>query len=138
MSDIQIVQFDKITGIARLALTNSPKTLDGMDKLVQIVVLGFLRNPGRDVIDPGEGSGFRQAIGQYNFTEDTEVKLLAVQRTTVVEQEILSRQEVGNGVPTERLKSLKILDVGVDSSTFSAFLNVQIINEAGDTTNILV
>lgn len=138
MSDIQLIQFDPSTGIASLGLAQTPKLIDGITKLVQIVVLSYLRNPGQDVIDPVEGSGLRAAIGQFNFVDNDEVKILAIQRTQTVEKEVIQRQNVGVGAPTERLKALKILDIGVDSSTASAFLRVQIINEAGDTTDVIV
>lgn len=138
MSDIQVIQFDQNNGLATLALQDSPKIVTGMTKLVQIVVLSFLRNPGRDVIDPEEGSGLRADIGQFNFSEDNEVKLLVIQRTKAVEKEVLERQEGLVSDPTERLKALKILDVGVDADTAKAVLRVQVINEAGDTTDVLV
>jgi hypothetical protein len=136
--EIQVVHFNPNTGEASIYLDDSPKTLQGMDKLVQIVVLEFLRNPGQDVILPMEGSGLRAELGQFNFADSSEVKLLIVQRTQLVEQRVLQNQEVGVTSPTERLKALKILNIGLDPDTAQALLRVQIINEAGDTTDVLV
>lgn len=137
MSDIQIVQFDKITGLASLGLGETPKLLTGLSKLVQIVVLTFLKNPGRDVLDPAEGSGVRSDIGQYNFSTGDDIKLLAIQRTKEVEKQVIDRQPTQTD-PSEKLKKLTILDVAADPLSGSAVLRVQIFNEAGDTADILV
>ena len=121
MSDIQIIKIDPDTGLATVEMSSTPKKLVGLAKLIQIVVLEFLKNPGRDVFNPEEGSGLRADIGQYNFIDGNEIRLRAVQRATFVEKFILDNQPVG-GDPTEKLKKLMILDVGVDASTASAIL----------------
>lgn len=138
MSDIQIVQFDPNSGLASLGLGNNPKILRNMDKLKQIVILAYLRNPGQDVFDPQEGSGLRATIGQYNFSSGNEVKTLFIQRTQSVEKEVISRQDSSVGTPEERLKKLTVIDVAFDSSSSSLVGRVQIINEAGTVSDILV
>lgn len=138
MSDIEIVQFDPDTGLATLGLGNSPKILTGMDKLKQIVVLAYLRNPGQDIFDPQEGSGLRAEIGQFTFVEGDEVSALFVQRTQGVEKEIIDRQEGTVSDASEKLKKLSVLDVAFDQTSSSLLGRVQIINQAGDVTDILV
>lgn len=138
MPDLQVVQFDPKTGVASLALGTSPKMLNGIDLLKQVVALHYLKNPGQDVLDPNEGSGLRAAIGQYNFGDPAEVKLLFIQRTQVIEKDILNKQPIGVGTPEERLKKLAVLDAAYDQDTGVLVGSVQIINEAGDSTNILV
>src|ERR1700693_3357517 len=99
--DYQVVRFDPTTGVAIYGITNPPKIITGFAKLVQIVVLSYMRNPGQAVLAPGEGSGLRQAIGQYNFTGDgTELRALAVQRTRAVQLEVISRQSPNSGSPS--------------------------------------
>lgn len=138
MPDISIVNFDPITGEVSLGLGNTPRVIDGMDLLKQIVVLAYLRNPGQSVIDPDEGSGVRAAIGQYNFVEGDEIKVLFIQRTQAIEQEIIGRQEGATTAPEERLKKLVVIDVAFDETTNSVAGRTQIINQAGDTSDIIV
>lgn len=137
--DYQIIVFDKKTGLASVQIPAVPKKLTGVDKLVQIVILSFLRNPGKSVLFPVEGSGLRGEIGQFNFSGDgAEVRALAIQRVRVVQQEVIGRQNPNQGTPEERLKSLVLKDFAFDAAASKAVLKVQIINEAGDTRNVLV
>ena len=143
MPDLQITQIDPTTGIVTLGLGISPPLLTGLDLLVQLVTLTFLKDPGgRDVIQPTAGSGLRAAMGQYNITSGnndiTQVNLLMIQQTKVVEQQILQNQEGTTSDATERLNSLQVLDVGFDPQSDEALLRVQIINEAGDVTDVIV
>lgn len=137
--DFQLVTFDPTTGQASYGMPTVPKIITGLDKLVQIVVLEFLRNPGRDVLAPNEGSGLRADIGQYNFTGDgSELRAHAVQRTRFCQQEILGRQNPAAGTPSERLKSLSVKNFAYDATNLAAMLLVQVTNEAGDSTTVLV
>lgn len=136
--DFQLVTFDPDTGLASYGIPTVPKIITGIDKLVQVVVLSFLRNPGRSVLAPVEGSGLRADIGQYNIVDGTELRAHAIQRTRAVQQEVLGRQNPGTGTPSERLKSLQVKNFAYDEQTGRAMLFVQIINEAGDSTNVLI
>lgn len=138
MSEIQVIQFDPVTGLATMGMGSVPKILTGMDKLKQIVILSYLRNPGQDVFYPQEGSGLRATIGQYNFTDSDELKTLFVQRTKAVEKEIISRQSSNKGTPEERLNKLVVIDVAYDFQTAVLIGRVQIINEAGGVSDVLV
>ena len=86
MPDIQIVQFDPVTGLASLALGIAPKVLTGIDLLAQVVALSFMRNSGQNVINPIEGSNLQADIGQYNISESQDTSVLVVQRTKYVER----------------------------------------------------
>jgi len=138
MSDFKIVNVDPNTAVVTLGISNPPKKITGIEYLVQIVVLSYLRNPGRDVIDPNEGSGLRDEIGSYGTAEDSEAKLLAVQRTKKVEQEVISRQKPGQGLPSERLKKLTVLDVAFSASSSSLAIRVKLTNEAGDARDVII
>ncbi len=137
MPDIQITYRDPSTGLISLAVGRAPKLLTGMDALVQVVALSFLKNPGRDVIDRDEGSGLRALLGQYNLSSADEIKLTVVQQTRTVEQQIIARQGI-SGIPTERLKKLNILDVATNESGSQVVLKVQIISEAGESQDLLI
>ena len=139
MPDIQCVQFDPATGLGTLSLGDNPKKVTGINLLAQVVFLSFLRNPGQDVLSPREGSGVRSAIGQYASSSTDEVNLLVMQRSKLVETEVLTRQSsAGTVSPAEKLKSLTVLDVASDLSSARVVVKVKITNETGDTTQILV
>jgi hypothetical protein len=138
MSDIQIVQFDPTTGLASLGMGNAPKIIHGMDKLKQIVVLEYFRDPGQSVLNPNEGAGLRAAIGQYNIGSPDALKLYFVQRTQFIAKKILSYQQPGVGMPSERLTALTVLDVATDSTGTRLAGSVQITSEAGDIAQIVV
>jgi hypothetical protein len=136
--DIQIFQIDPTTGLGTLELGNAPKELAGIQLLAQIVALSFLRDPGQDVIDPTEGAGVRQDIGNLSVTSEDEANLLIMQRTKVVETEVLSRQTVGIGDPSEKLLSLTVLDVASNLSEAQIMTRIKVTSETGQSTEILV
>lgn len=138
MADYKIISFDEITGVATVGIPKVPKKIIGMDKLVQVVALSYLRNSGRNVFAPVEGSGLRSEIGKYNFVDGAEIRSLVIQRTKIVEKEILDRQKAGEGDPTERLKTLSIMDVASDPDTGETLARVRVINELGDSKDFLV
>ena len=53
-------------------------------------------------------------------------------------EEIISRQTVGVGDPTERLSQLTVLDVAASADGTQVVAKVRVINEAGDQSDLLV
>ena len=107
--------------------------------LAQTVTLSYLRNPGQDVISPNEGSGIRADIGQYAMSSSDQANLLVLQRTKTVETEVLTRQAAAGIVdPSEKLKSLTVLDVASDPTASQVMARVKVVSETGATTQILV
>jgi len=137
MPDLQVIQFDPNTGLGTVTLGNTPKKLTGIDLLAQAVALSYLRNPGQDVIAPNEGSGVRADIGQTNITSSDQASLLLMQRTKTVETEVITRQ-LASDDPSEKLKSLTVISVAADIETASVAAVVKVVNEAGESTTILV
>lgn len=138
MPDIQITQADPDTGIITLGMGRSPKIITGVDLLAQIVILTFLKNPGRDVLSPNDGSGLRAEIGQFNFTSSDEVNLLVLQRTKFVERSILANQTGTSGDPTERLAKLTVIGIASDLTASKVLVRVRVVNEAGEARDVLV
>lgn len=138
MPDIQILKANPVTGVFEFDMGRSPKTVSGLDLLAQAVVLTILKNPGRDVLNPEEGSGIRNLIGQYSLSNTNEIKFLMIQRIGLVEKEIISKQAAGVGDPTEKLKKLTVVDVAVDEVASRVMVRIKILSEAGGSTNILV
>lgn len=141
MAEIQIIKIDPKTRIVSLELPNAPKRLTGIDLLIQIVALAYLRNPGRDVFDNQEGSGLRAEIGQFNLSSeasDEEFRMLAIQRTDKIQGEIISNQGTDISDPSEQLKRLEIIDLAFDAFENRGAIRVKIVNELGDNREIIV
>jgi hypothetical protein len=138
MPDIQITRVDPNTGITSMGMGLTPKILTGMDLLAQIVVLTYLKDPGKDVLVPNDGAGLRAAIGQYNFTGSNEIKLLVLQRTKFVEQSILAKQTGTSADPTERLARLVVTAIAEDSTTGNVVVRIRVTNEASQAKDVLV
>ncbi len=136
--DLQVITFDRDTGLATLGIPLVPRKISGVEKLVQVVVLTIMKNGGRDVFEPNVGSGLRGLIGQYNFTEGDEVKNLAVQRIRAVEQQILGFQAGAMVSPAEKLKKLEVLGVAFDETTYQTLIRIQVFSEAGQSRDVIV
>lgn len=136
--ELQITQIDPVTGVVTMGIPPVPRILRGIDKLAQIVTLYMLRNPGQDVLDPTEGTGFRDMIGQYNFTSPEEVRAVVSQRIKQAEKQLLAAQPVGVGTASERLKSLTLKDMVFDSGTSGLFVRIRLVSEAGSEADLVV
>jgi hypothetical protein len=129
--DFPLITYDPYTGLATVGIPQNPRAVKGVDKLSQIVCIAILKNGGQDVFSPGDGSGLRAMIGQFNHYDPSEIKTEVIQRVKLIEQQIIANQ-LGYALPaTERLVSLRVLSVVVDSVTWNTAVRVQIINEAG-------
>jgi hypothetical protein len=136
--DFPLITFDPNTGLAQVGMPDAPRAVVGIDKLVQIVTIGILKNRGQDIFTPSEGTGLRSLIGQFNFFNPEEVKVEVIQRIKSLEQQIINNQ-IGVTVPaSEKLVKLRVLTVVSDSTTGSLAVRIQIFNEAGQSTVAVV
>ena len=137
--DLQITTIDA-DGVVTLAIPNNPKRLINMDLLAQLVTLKVLKTFDQDVFDPKEGTGFRSDIGAYNFSDGDieEIRLSAILKIQKIEQDIIKEQGTDVGAPAERLKKLRLMDAAGDPTTGSVALRIQIVNESGNTRDVVV
>ena len=63
MDDFRVISIDERTRQITLTPGVSPKKISGLEKLVQIVYLAILNDPGRNVFTPEQGSGLPSLIG---------------------------------------------------------------------------
>lgn len=135
--DFPLIIFDPDTGLASVGIPKVPRPLRGIQKVVQIVVIALLKNRGQDVFTPEEGSGLRSLIGQFNYSDPSEIKLEVLQRVKRIEQEAIANQ-VNTVVPAaEKLRALKVLEVVFDPVTANTAVRIQVMNEAGQSTTLV-
>lgn len=136
--DFPLVTFDPITGMAMIGVPTVPRRVVGINKLVQIVVIAILKNGGQAVIDPDQGSGLRAMIGQFNYTEPTAIQVEVLKRIQLIEKQIIANQANFTLPSSEKLVSLKILQVATDPATGATAVKIKVNNQAGQSTTLVV
>jgi hypothetical protein len=136
--DFPLVSFDPYTGLATVGIPKTPRPVRGIQLLVQIVVIAILKNQGQDVFTPLEGAGLRGLIGQMNYSDPSEIKLEVIQRINKIAQEIITNQVNTDVGATEKLASLKVLEVISDPVTADTAVRLKLTSEAGQTTSVVV
>lgn len=135
--DIQIIIVDPTTRKVSLGL--STKTITGISKLIQIVILSLMNNPGKDILDLAKGSGLPALVGSNIDVDNLSDTFSEIaQRVKKVEQEILADQVGSSDPDSEKLKELQIVDLQAGESPDEILLRVRIINREGRTTEVVV
>lgn len=135
--DISLIYVDPNTRVVTLQL--GTKTVKGLTKLVQIVVLSLLNTPGRDILDPMMGGGIPEMIGMNIDVSDlTEVASEFTRRVRKTEKEILNGQIGLDISPSEKLREIKIVDLGAGAAFDEIKATLQIINELGQQSDVVV
>ena len=129
--DFPLITFNPETGLAEVGIPKSARVYRGIDKLIQIVTVAVLKNGGQDVFDPNAGTGLRSMLGQFNYYSPDEIKIEVIQRINKIKKQIIENHTGFNLPSTEKLADLKVLSVIVDSVTGAAAVNLQVVNEAG-------
>jgi hypothetical protein len=139
MPDLKVLTRDVVTGRLTPGISRPPQTVEGIELLVQIVVLLYLNNGGRSIFAPGRAGGLREFIG-LNFDPDDPSELFADLRlmTSRIEQMIKEEQEKTNRSASERLLSLNLLDIIPDDVNPEIEIVVQVINEEQQTSQAVV
>lgn len=125
---LSTVSMAKADAMLSLGVTTPPKTVAGIDRLVQSWVLIFLTTPGSDIFTPNSGGGAIAIVGRPTDRSGKGVAAdlaIAIERT---KQEIL-RLQAGSQVipPSEKLLSCTLDSVQYDhaSTVTSARVNIQ-------------
>lgn len=139
MPDLKMLITDENTGRLRVGMPRPPQLVEGIDLLVQIVVLLYLNNGGRSIFCPGRSGGLREYIGLNHDPEDPS-ELFADLRlmTSQIEQTIKEEQVLTARPPSERLLALRVIDVLPDETLTEIDLQVQVINEEQQTEQAVV
>jgi hypothetical protein len=135
--DLQVIDIDSTT--RRVYLTVKAKTVSGIYKLIQIVVLALLNTPGKDVLDPATGGGFLSLIGS-NIDPDDSSSLYAdiSYRVSKVEDEIIASQVGLSDDKSEKLQELRLIDIKKGETDGEYLVRIKVINQEGRSSDITV
>ena len=135
--DIQLLTIDPITRQAILGI--QPKTVEGLDELIQVVVLSLLNVPGQDVLDPDEGGGLPGLIGlNIDKTDPNSVFAEAARLIKKTQTEVTNRQIGVDLEATAKLKDIVILSIIEGDEIDDLFVKIRVINEAGQQADVVV
>lgn len=135
--DISLIQVDPET--KRVSMSLSPKSVKGVSKLVQVVVLSLLNVPGKDVLDPSLGGGIPEMIGMnYDPTDLSDILAELTRRVRKSEAEIISDQ-IGLDLPAEeRLKEIRILSVSPGGALDEVEAKIRVVNVLGQISDMVI
>ena len=140
MDDFKVFTRDETTGQITLTPPSPPQRASGFDKLIQIVFLALLNDPGRNVFHPDDGSGFPSMVGS-NIDPDDPMETLAEasERVEKIKEEIIEGQSVlENEDPSELLKDLSVLSAETGINIDRVLLKLRLVSEADDETDLSV
>lgn len=132
MSDIKIVYRDENTGVLTIGIPRPPEYVEGIEKLVQIVVIELLTSSGRDIIDPNDGGNLRSLIGtNINYDDESEIFTEIKMLVSLAETNIKKRQVSVARKSNEQLASLTLTDVvpNEDQGLLEIFIRVQSMDQ---------
>ena len=134
--DIRVVvpnEFDFL----RPTSTNTPLSVTGVDKLIQIVTMELLSSPGRDIFNLSGGAGLREVLptGAQQKTETGVLSDLSI-AIMRIEENIKARQNEEEIDPKARLASLILLDVQFDQPNATWNVTVRLTSESGAESDI--
>jgi hypothetical protein len=116
-----------------MEIGRTPVDVEGIQKLVQLVIKVLLTSPGRDLFDPQVGGGFLRQIGRNISLNNVSVLMtdLSVGITRTLTQ-IIESQSQDPAIPDdERLLSLDIVDAVFDAESASVFVALRVESVAG-------
>ena len=123
MKDINITFRDK-TGYCEFGFQKTPKTVEGIEKLVQKVAKALLTTMGSDIFVPELGGN----VASYLTTEQAKQSLI-VDIDRMVQQ--MKARQAKMGLPAnERLASVSLLDVKIDKDSLD--ITVLVTSDLGE------
>lgn len=135
--DISLLEINPDTNVVKLKL--SSKLVEGLGKLVQMVVLSLLNTPGRDLLNPEMGGGIPEMVSMnYDATDYTEILAELAGKIKKTELEVLTDQIGSTAAPSEKLRSIDLISVGPGASASEIYAKIRIINELGQYKDVVM
>ena len=137
--DFSVIKTDEYGRITFDYSSVTPTKLEGVQKLVQMVVLKLLKSPGRDIMSPDTGAGILTVL-QGNISNDTsEVLSQLSPLIKKIEEEIIEEQTNRELPDSEKLQKLNPVGIEADESDFTSYvLTIEIINEEEDLAQAII
>ena len=130
MADTKIVFVDPVTGQVNIRL--SAETVEGIEELIQVVVLSLLNISGQAALDPEEGGGLPELIGTNFGVDDPQELFAEVQQRVNKTQSEVREQQVGLDLdPEAKLKELKVISIEPGGEIDRIAVRIRLINELG-------
>lgn len=112
----------------------TPVRVQGIQKLVQLVIKVLLTTPGRDLFDPNHGGGFLAQVGRtMSRMNSAGIMTDLTVGITQTQTQIVESQSQDTAIPQdERLLSLDLVDAQFDDPSASIFVAIRVISVAGE------
>lgn len=138
--EYQVIKIDERTRKVTVDPPFPPKEITGIDKLIQVVVLAILNDPGRSVFDPERGSGIPSMIGTNFDPNDPQDSISRVsERIDKIKDEIITDQHVlTNEDLSELLADLEITNVDTGLNIDSLEVELSLISQSGASANVVI
>lgn len=125
------------TAALALQLTNPPRVVSGLSRLVQSWVMVFLTTPGSSVFQPQSGGGGAAIIGRTTDRKGTGVAADLAHAVSRTQSELLQVQSQTPNIPLdEKLLSSSLESVSFDSTTGSLVGQVSLQNMLGQNAQV--
>lgn len=135
--DLQVLVIDPAT--RRASFSIQPKIVEGVDKLLQLVILTLMTSPGSDILEPSLGSGLPDLIGANIDTSDSSELRAEVSRKVSKAQTDIINDQIGLDLPAEeRLRSLSLLSVQAVPEEGRIDVRLRVENELGRTRDVVI
>lgn len=139
--DLRVLWRDPVTHRIKWGIGDSPKTVTGVEKLVQIFVLTLLESQEVDIFDPEAVTGLPNMIGTYNVDAMDSSEMIATLTDAVsrTEQQVIAYQKTQHYVhKTELLVSATILEIARSENVDEVNMSILLTTAAGDKLNFIL
>lgn len=117
----------------RFELTNQPRQLSGLQKLIQTFLLYLMRTPGTDVWYPKSGGGVQRLVGAH-FSRENAGGVAAAFTTAVsrTRSQLIALQAANTRLAaSEKLGAVNVLSAVFDAQQTALLARVELISQSG-------
>jgi hypothetical protein len=143
LREIRVTSSTQLVGkdaLIKFSLPSQPKTISGIERLVQSWMIIFNTTPGSDIFDPSSGGGVKTIIGvasngQKKSSAATDLAM-AVEKT---KSEMIKLQSRSSGLPPEeKLLSASLGTVSFNPNTSTLTGTIILTNMVGATGQVSI
>ncbi len=106
--------------------------VDGLDKLVQLVIINLLTDPSTDATNIKRGGGLKKSVYSHHNIQNLPAAMSVISSAVAkTEREMLADQAQYSLPATERLQRLRVLRVNPSLPIGKIEISIQITNATG-------